>query len=386
MKKVKIGVCTGFENIGIAEELGFDYVECSLSALAALSEEEFAGVLKEQLKWKIPVYSCNGMIPGSVPCVGPNASDEAVEEYLNRAFGRAKLLRVRTVVFGSGASRGVPEGWPHEDAWRQIVHFLNIAAKIAREHLIQIAIEPLRRAECNIINYVSEGTALSAVVDEPEVGVLGDTFHMNAVGEPYEALAYAGRLLKHVHISHSPDRTYPKAGDGEDYGSLFDVLDRIGYEGGVSIEAGTKDFRTDGAAALEHLQAIIRSKGAFLLSRKELEEKERKIGCRVMGCPHEIKGAIAPVPGYLYGRVPLDLLQEGMERACRWFDRASEEDKAILAESYQDECDVIREMNRLMKEADPATGEQEVGLMETLLRVLNDYLARPEMERKTFFL
>ena len=92
------------------------------------------------------------------------------------------------------------------------------------------------------------------------------------------------------------------------------------------------------------------------------------------------------MPGYLYGRVPLDLLQEGMERACRWFDRASEEDKAILAEIYQDECDVIREMNRLMKEADPATGEQEVGLMETLLRVLNDYLARPEMERKTFFL
>lgn len=75
-----------------------------------------------------------------------------------------------------------------------------------------------------------------------------------------------------------------------------------------------------------------------------------------------------------------------MERAYWWFDRASEEDKAILAECYQDECDVIREMNHLMKEADPATGEQEVGLMETLLRVLNDYLARPEMECKTFFL
>ena len=386
MKRVKIGVCTGFENFELAAELGFDYVECSLSALAALSDEEFNELRKNRIKWKIPVYSCNGMIPGSIPCVGPNASDEALEEYLNHAFRRAMLLRVQPVVFGSGASRGVPEGWTHEEAWRQLVHFLKIAAKIAHKYLVQIAIEPLRRAECNIINYVSEGTALAAVVDEPTVGVLGDTFHMNAVGEPYEALAYAGCLLKHVHISHSPDRTYPKEGDGEDYGSLFDVLDRIGYEGGVSIEAGTQDLRGDGAAALRHLQAIIRSKGAFLINRKELEKKEGRICCKVMACPMVIKGAIAPVPGYLYGRVSADGMQGRIEQAIQWMDGVSEEDKAILAESYQDECDVIREMDRLFQTADLDTDGGEAKLMEALLIALNGYLDKPEMERKTYFI
>ena len=67
-------------------------------------------------------------------------------------------------------------------------------------------------------------------------------------------------------------------------------------------------------------------------------------------------------------------------------DGVSEEDKAILAESYQDECDVIREMDRLFQTADLDTDGGEAKLMEALLIALNGYLDKPEMERKTYFI
>ena len=254
---MKLGVCTGSENFQTAACLGFDYVEFSLSAMAAMNEEEFLALKDTVASCPIPLYSCNGMMPGSIPCVGPNASDDAVEAYLEHAFGRARQLGVKTVVFGSGASRGVPEGWPHAQAWRQIVRFLTLAGAAGEKHGISIAIEPLRRAECNIVNYVSEATLLASVVNLPGVGVLGDTFHMNSVGEPYEALAHAGNLLRHVHISHSPERTYPYQHDGEDYAALFSVLKNIGYEGGISIEAKTDDFTNEAAAALACLRAAM---------------------------------------------------------------------------------------------------------------------------------
>ena len=123
-----------------------------------------------------------------------------------------------------------------------------------------MAIEPLRRAECNIMNFVSEGTEMAALLNLPHIGVLGDTHHMACGGEPVSALVYAGRLLKHVHISHSMGdeggRDYPYEGDGNDHKALFDALKQIDYQGRVSIEAGCKDFTADGAKALALMQSL----------------------------------------------------------------------------------------------------------------------------------
>ena len=258
---MKLGLCTGPENIALAAELGFDYVEIGLSALAAMEEADYQALVKKKDSFAIPVLCCNGAIPGDVKTTGPDACEEKQRAYLEKAFSRASSLGVKTVVYGSGASRGVPEGWKFFDAWQQIIAFLKLAAEYCEKYDIRIAIEPLRRKECNIVNLVSEGLLLSAAVDHPRIGVLGDTFHMLSSAEPYQALANAGDRLYHVHISHSlPDlsgRIYPAEGDGEDYAGIFDTLRAMGYEGGVSVEAGCKDVRADGENAIRCLKKYV---------------------------------------------------------------------------------------------------------------------------------
>ncbi len=259
---MKLGVCTGFENLQAAADAGFDYVECALNALAALPEAQFRALAERREDFPVPVAKCNCFLPGEIKAVGPEADARALDEYLERALSRAHALGIELAVFGSGGARGVPEGFPYAEAWRQIASFLRRAADYGRKYRIAIAIEPLRREECNILNYVSEAVLLSALLDLPEIGVLGDTFHMRSGAEPWPALTQAGERLLHVHVSHElsdlSGRVFPSEGDGTDYEEIFAALRAGGYAGDVSVEAGTTDFAADAARAVRCLRPFAR--------------------------------------------------------------------------------------------------------------------------------
>lgn len=251
----RFGVCTQIDNIECASRLGYDFLECSFAWLNSITDNEFFDVLRRVDSTNIRVEACNGMLPPTLKVVGNDINVGSVREYLSKTFKRAQKLGVNVVVFGSGAARGVPEGYPFDKAWKDIANYLMLAEEYCSKYNIVVAIEPLRRKECNILNYVSEGTLLSALLDLPHIGVLGDTHHMICGNEPFEALAFAGEKLKHVHISHSygndGGRDYPSKGDDNDYCTLFEILRNMKYNGRISIEAGYKDFQEDSIKAME---------------------------------------------------------------------------------------------------------------------------------------
>ncbi|MBR4443067.1 MAG: sugar phosphate isomerase/epimerase [Clostridia bacterium] len=250
---IRLGVCAKPEHMELLAKQGFEYIEIGLSWLHSLSEEDYQKELAIAKAAPINVEAANGMLPGTVKVTGPDADEATIRAYLEKAFSRAHEIGIKVIVFGSGAARGVPEGWPHAEAWRQIARYLTIAEEYCAKYDIEIAIEPLRRAECNIMNMVTEGTMMSALLNLPHIGTLGDTYHMVCSHEPYSAFVQAGKLLKHVHIGHTigvdQGRIWPTAEDGENYREVFEALEAAGYKGRVSIEAGTKDMAADGPKA-----------------------------------------------------------------------------------------------------------------------------------------
>lgn len=260
---IKLGVCTSLENASIVAAAGFDYIETALNTVASMGPDEFAGAVEALCRTGLPCEALNCMLPGTLPVTGPEVDYEKVGEYLRLAFGRARELGARLVVFGSGASRGVPEGTSHWQAWRQLRDFLALAGQLGEEYGLRIAIEPLSRGECNIINYVSEALVFAALLDHPQVGVLGDTYHMCQNGEPFSALAQAGSCLWHVHTACPQGRTFPKACDpacmSGDYRQLFDILKGSGYAGRVSIEGSSGDLPKDAREGFELLDGLRRA-------------------------------------------------------------------------------------------------------------------------------
>lgn len=250
---IKLGMCSGIDNINKVAAAGYDYLEAGFSTIARMSDEEFARALEIVKAAPIKVEACNGMMPGDIRVTGPDVNTQAIHDFLNIGFERAAQLGVKVVVFGSSASRRVPEGFDTAQAWRQINNFLRLCEGHCAKYDITVVIEPLRVVESNIMNYVSEATLMSALVNMPHIAVLADTYHMAMGNEPLSALTMAGSLLKHVHVANALGRLCPRLGDGERYQEIFDTLRGIGYEGRVSIEGRLTDFDSDIVAGFECL-------------------------------------------------------------------------------------------------------------------------------------
>ncbi|MDR1569153.1 MAG: sugar phosphate isomerase/epimerase [Oscillospiraceae bacterium] len=270
---IRLGICAGWERAGQAANIGYDYIEMGLAATASMTDKDYHTALETVLTSPIRAEAFNVMLPSTLSLTGADISLDPVITYLERAIPRAAAFGAQVIVFGSGGARRVPERWDTDSAWAQLIAFLRVCLPYLEEHGIALAIEPLRKAETNIIHTVREGASLAAAVGYPFggesrfssygerradvnrwIGVLGDTYHMAAEGEGYQSLIDAKDLLKHVHTAESATRAYPSIGDGTDYKGLFAALNSAGYSGRVSVEGRTDDFDTDAPRALAALQ------------------------------------------------------------------------------------------------------------------------------------
>ena len=255
--RAPIGVCVDPDRFEAAQAAGFDYVETNASKVAALSDEDFEKLAAQVAQLRIPVAASMSFIPAAIKLTGPDVDPARQMAYVKSTLGRLARLGVKVVVLGSGGARRVPDGFPKDEAVRQLVDFSRRIAPIAREHGITIVIEPLRRQETNIINTAREGLALVRAVDRPEIKLLVDFYHLAEEGEDPGVIAEAGSLVVHTHIANPAGRVYPLKPEEAAYGGFFANLCKSGYSGRMSVEASTKDFASDAPQSLALLRQAL---------------------------------------------------------------------------------------------------------------------------------
>ena len=214
---------------------GYDYWEPPVAAVAPGQDEQvFAAARRRFQELPLRPEAWNCLLPGDLKITGPDVDAAGVDRYLKAAFDRIAELGGRVVVFGSGRARAVPDGFDRTQAEKQIASFLRRAGDAAAARDLIMAIEPLNRRECNIINSVAEGLAMAQRVDHERVRLLADSYHMFQDDEPLSNLAEAGGALVHIHIADRP-RNAPAEG-AEELGPFFSALRAVGYDGRISIE------------------------------------------------------------------------------------------------------------------------------------------------------
>jgi sugar phosphate isomerase/epimerase len=205
-------------------------------------------------KSALSVLAANMLVPGSLKITGPDVDRERLAAYMRAVLRRAEKLDIRTLVFGSGGARQVPDGFPCDTAAEQIGEFLRTSAAVAAEYDVTIVIEPLHRGECNIINTVAEAMKYVAAVGHPNLKCLVDSYHLWMEDEPLEHLRDAMPSIRHVHVADKVGRTAPGESGQSDYRPFFRVLKDGGYDGLISIEATAFDIAASGARVLEFLR------------------------------------------------------------------------------------------------------------------------------------
>ena len=254
---------TGIERIGALTRAGYDYVELPLAEMMQLSEPAF-GALQDALeKHGVRCEACNNFFPKTMRLTGAQADPMGETlDYVERALARAEGLGVRKVVFGSGGAKQAPAGYPIEKGYLQVVELLRAIGPIAKKHGVTVVIEPLRRAECNLINSFEEGCRLADDADDPQVKVLADYYHMSEENEPAEHVArLAPGHLAHLHFANPDGRVYPHDGDGHDYSAFVRAVRSAGYADTMSCEAYSDNYERDAARTLAFLRTAFEKEG-----------------------------------------------------------------------------------------------------------------------------
>lgn len=258
---------SGTDVLPVLKEIGYDYAELSLSHLCALDEEHFRNVCNDLLSVGLPVEVCNNFFPPSLSLISPSVDINLIKEYLEKAFRRAIELGIKVIVFGSGGARSVPENIRFTEAFQRLVQILRLINSYATSHKILIAIEPLRKNECNIINTYSEALILADMSNCSNVHCPLDIFHLFDEKENISVIEKKPERLVHVHFAEPKGRIFPIEANKKYYSTIVQHIMQTGYNQRISIEAYSKNFRNDASKALRLMKSIeeeIKNKKIFL--------------------------------------------------------------------------------------------------------------------------
>ena len=253
---MKFGICTSIENGAAARDAGWDFIEESVQGLLQGLEPDENWTGRGRAKRSaLPILAANMLVPASLKVTGPDVDRERLAAYMRAVLRRADQLDIRTLVFGSGGARNVPEGFPRDTAAEQITEFVRTSAAVAAEYGVTIVIEPLHRGECNIINSVGEAMKYVVTVGHPNLKCLVDSYHSWTENEPLEDVRVAMPSIRHVHVADKTGRTAPGESGESDYRPLFRVLKEGGYNGLISVEAKEFNVAANGRKVLDYLRA-----------------------------------------------------------------------------------------------------------------------------------
>lgn len=259
---MKIGVCLSVfdDKINRLPKIGADYIETNMTELSKHSFSEVEERAKLLSTLGAECYSANCLFPGDIRLTGDEVDYGSVSEYIEDVFAKAAILGLKRVVFGSGRSRSIPEGFPKDKAHDQLKKLLSeIIAPEAEKQGIICCIEPLRHQETNVFNTCAEAAKFIREINSKNVRLLVDLYHMDSEGEPRKVLLELDDILSHAHIASAKNsRAIPQPGDGEDYGEFFSILSKIGYQGGISLEGGAgEDFCAGVKSSIAYLRTLI---------------------------------------------------------------------------------------------------------------------------------
>lgn len=157
-----------------------------------------------------------------------------------------------------------------QEDWKRSVESIKALAPVAKECGITLCMEVLNRFEGYLLNTAEEGVRYVREVNEDNVKLMLDTFHMNIEESSMtEAIRQAGPLLGHFHTGE-PNRMPPGAGRMPWF-EIGRALQSIGYEGPVVMEP----FVRPGGTVGQNIK-IWRDLTGHALTTEELDEMAKQ--------------------------------------------------------------------------------------------------------------
>jgi len=256
IKPPEIGIAQPFENDSLVNEMGYHYlVETVAKALLPpnATEGQLSQHLQKMRSLKTKLYAVNIFIPGNIKVVGPEVSEVALLSYVEIVFQHARAAGVDMIVWGSGGSRRVPDGFDKEKAKEQFIINARKVAVLAKKYKITLALENLNSGETNFINTLQEALDVVKKVNHPNFLLCADIYHMLKEGEPASVIEQTGPYLVHCDLAEKENRAAPGV-NKENFVPYFKALKKVNYKGKLILECQWTNLAEQGRPALNYVQ------------------------------------------------------------------------------------------------------------------------------------
>lgn len=233
-----MGVTAAVDRAAEVKAAGADYLVESVGRLLMPEkpDAEFAPRLAAAQAAPLPVLGANSFLRDpKLRATGPDADHPRVLDFAAVAFRRMKQVGGEFIVFGSGGSRRIPEGFPKEKANEQFIALLSAMGPLAAKEGVSVFVEQLQQRECNYLMHLREVVHVVSQTNHPNVRALADIYHMTNMADTPADLQKALPWLGLMEIAEKEQRTAPGV-VGEDFRPFFAVLAKGGYKGRITVE------------------------------------------------------------------------------------------------------------------------------------------------------
>jgi sugar phosphate isomerase/epimerase len=156
-------------------------------------------------------------------------------EYVKSVLNMAAEVSAGPVIIAPTACMKTAPLADAKDENKWAVENIQKSAEMAKGLGLKLCVEAWNRYETYWLNRLDQAMDLANQVNMPNVGVMGDTFHMNleevSIGE---AFSKCGDKLIHIHLADS-NRAAPGAGH-LDFLPVLKALKEMAYKGFLSFE------------------------------------------------------------------------------------------------------------------------------------------------------
>jgi sugar phosphate isomerase/epimerase len=252
----EIGIVQNIENDSLLHAAGYSYLVENTSKFLSprtVTDETFQEKLAIIKQSRIPLFACNLFIPGDMKVVGPSVDENAVLEYVEIVFKRAQQAGLKMIIWGSGGSRAIPEGFNRQKAKEQFISIAKKIATIASRYNIVVALENLNTTEVNFINTVKEALDIVRSVQHDNLRLCADLYHMLKENESPDVIIEANQYVIYCEVAEKEGRT-PPGTKGDNFRPFFSALKKIGFHGKVVIECRWENLETQAHRAYIELR------------------------------------------------------------------------------------------------------------------------------------
>ncbi|CAA9447997.1 MAG: D-tagatose 3-epimerase [uncultured Rubrobacteraceae bacterium] len=213
-----------------AAEVGLDFVEIPLLDPTSIDVEHTRSLLD---RYGLGC-SCSLGLPLELHLP---SNPEGARRFLEGALEATAALGSPVLTGCLYTHVGTLTGKPPEPAELGIVaRTLKQVARRAAEYGVELGIEAINRYETYLVNLASQADELLNRIDEPNVFVHLDTYHMNIEEKGfYEPIVSLGSRLGYIHLSES-DRGTPGTANVH-WDEVFRGLEDIDYGGDLAMES-----------------------------------------------------------------------------------------------------------------------------------------------------